>query len=342
MDTTLPALDDGDGGVLDHEQAGPTAARMYLGAELRHLREDARVTREDAGEAIRASASKISRLELGRTGFKLRDVADLLELYGLHDEAERATLLALARHANTPDWWHSYSDVVPAWFDAYLGLEQAASLIRSYEVQFIPGLLQTEQYARAVLRLADDATGERLERRLAVRMHRKQILHRPSRPHLWAVIDEAALRRPIGGAAALRGQIEHLITIAELSHVKIPLLPFRSGGHAAAVARSPCCVSPAARFPASSTWNSSPPPSIPGAPNISSTTGTCSTGWPPRRRRPPRPSRACGGCATRYDRGQRQWSSGRGPRLRMVLIAKVLRASTTDGIARIWLSSSSS
>ena len=161
-------------------------------------------------------------------------MADLLELYGLHDEAERATLLALARHANTPDWWHSYSDVVPAWFDAYLGLEQAASLIRSYEVQFIPGLLQTEQYARAVLRLADDATGGRLERRLALRMHRKQILHRPSPPHLWAVIDEAALRRPIGGAATLRGQIEHLITIAELSHVKIQLLPFRSGGHAAA------------------------------------------------------------------------------------------------------------
>jgi transcriptional regulator with XRE-family HTH domain len=234
MDRTLPALDHGDGGALDHEQAGPTAARMCLGAELRQLREDAHISREDAGEAIRASASKISRLELGRTGFKSRDVADLLELYGLHGEAERATLLALARHANTPDWWHSYSDVVPAWFDAYLGLEQAASLIRGYEVQFIPGLLQTEQYARAVLGLADDAAGERLERRLAVRMHRQQILHRPSPPRLWAVIDEAALRRPIGGAATLRGQIEHLITIAQLSHVKIQLLPFRSGGHAAA------------------------------------------------------------------------------------------------------------
>src|SRR5260370_42575524 len=109
MDRTLPALDRGDGGVLDHEQAGPTAARMCLGAELRQLREDAHISREDAGEAIRASASKISRLELGRTGFKSRDVADLLELYGLHGEAERATLLALARHANTPGWWHCYS-----------------------------------------------------------------------------------------------------------------------------------------------------------------------------------------------------------------------------------------
>src|SRR5262249_56133796 len=101
-------------------------------------------------------------------------------------------LVARAWDANTPAWWPSYGDVVPAWFDAYLGLEQAASLIRSYEVQFIPGLLQTEQYARAVLRLADDATGERLERRLAVRMHRKQILYRPGPPHRLAGIEQPA------------------------------------------------------------------------------------------------------------------------------------------------------
>src|SRR3954453_10506905 len=122
---------------------GPTALRMMLGSHLRRLRERAGVSRTDAGWAIRASESKISRIELGRVGFKERDVADLLTLYGVTEEKERAALLTLAREANTPGWWHRYGDVMPSWFQSYLGLESAAALIRTYEVQFVPGLLQT-------------------------------------------------------------------------------------------------------------------------------------------------------------------------------------------------------
>lgn len=221
--------------VLDERLVGPTATRMVLGALLRRLRESQRITLDEAGEAIRASRSKISRLELGRTGFKLRDVVDLYKLYGVTDQAERATLLGLARQANTPGWWHAYSDVVPHWFEAYLGLEQAAGVIRTYEVQFVPGLLQTAAYARAVITLGHHhCTESELERRVDLRMRRQDILRRPHPPHVWVVIDEAALRRPIGGAAVMFAQLQHLIDLSELPHVTIQLMPFNAAGHAAA------------------------------------------------------------------------------------------------------------
>ncbi|WP_435877846.1 helix-turn-helix domain-containing protein [Streptosporangium saharense] len=219
----------------DYRRTGPTVARMLVGAQLRRLREARGVTREEAGDAIRASHSKISRLELGRTSFKRRDVADLLTLYGVADEAERATLLSLAEQANVPGWWQEYHDVVPDWFDAFLGLEQAACVIRSYEVQFVPGLLQTESYARAVVQLGRrDVSPPEVERRVALRMRRQEVLHRRNPPKLWMVIDEAALRRLIGGAVTMRAQIEHLIHLAELPHVTLQIMPFCAGGHACA------------------------------------------------------------------------------------------------------------
>src|SRR3982751_6209846 len=132
---------------------GPTVLRILLGAQLRGLREAKGVSREDAGWEIRSSESKISRMELGRVGFKERDVADLLTLYGVVDEHEREVLILLARQANQPNWWNRYGDVLPTWLQSYLGLEAAATVIRSYEVQFIPGLLQTPDYARAVILL---------------------------------------------------------------------------------------------------------------------------------------------------------------------------------------------
>src|SRR5258708_26793430 len=132
---------------------------MLLGAHLRRLREAQGVSREDAGWEIRSSESKISRMELGRVGFKERDVEDLLTLYGLDDEEERTRLLTLAREANNPGWWHRYGDVLASWFQSYLGLEAAATMIRSYEIQFVPGLLQTEDYARAVVLLGHAAGG---------------------------------------------------------------------------------------------------------------------------------------------------------------------------------------
>lgn len=231
----LPETRDGQvGRTLGYEQAGPMAVRMLLGARLRKLRESVGVSREEAGYAIRGSESKISRMELGRTGFKPRDVGDLLELYGVSED-ERATLLAMAGHANTPGWWHAYSEVIPAWFTPYLGLEQAAEIIRTYEVQFVPGLLQTPDYARAVLRIGAGETGELdTDQQVSVRIRRQQILRRPSPSRLWAVIDEAALRRPIGGASVARAQLRHLIEMARLSHVHIQVAPFSSGGRAIA------------------------------------------------------------------------------------------------------------
>jgi transcriptional regulator with XRE-family HTH domain len=231
----LPETGDGqEGRALDYEQAGPMAVRMLLGARLRKLREAAGVSREDAGYAIRGSESKISRLELGRTTFKLRDVRDLLDLYEVSQD-ERATLLAMAGQANAVGWWQDYSDVVPSWFLPYLGLEQAATLIRCYEVQFIPGLLQTPDYAYAVLTIGDDGIpGPRTERRMHLRMLRQQILQRPSPPRLWAVIDEAALRRPVGGADVARTQLEHLIEMARSSQVNIQIAPFSGGSKAVA------------------------------------------------------------------------------------------------------------
>ncbi len=135
-------------------RSGPTALRIALGAHLRRLREASHITPAEAGEAIRATHSKISRLERGRSGAKQRDVADLLSLYGVTDEAEREEMLALARQASTPGWWQQYHDILPRWFELYVGLEKAASIIRTYEVQFVHGLLQTEDYARAVILIA--------------------------------------------------------------------------------------------------------------------------------------------------------------------------------------------
>jgi hypothetical protein len=208
---------------------------MLLGAHLRKLRETKGVSREDAGWEIRASESKISRMELGRVGFKERDVTDLLTLYGLDDADERDRLLALARDANMPGWWHRYSDVLPTWFQPYLGLETAAALIRTYEVQFVPGLLQTKEYARAVVTLGHGrASAEEIERRVSLRMARQQLLTRPDPPQLWAVVDEAALRRPIGGQEVMRAQLEALIEATKLPNIRLQVIPFLAGGHAAA------------------------------------------------------------------------------------------------------------
>jgi hypothetical protein len=215
--------------------AGPTVLRMLLGAHLRRLREAQGVSREDAGWEIRSSESKISRMELGRVGFKERDVADLLTLYGVDDEEERSRLLALANEANAQGWWHRYGDVLPSWFHSYLGLEAAAAIIRSYEVQFVPGLLQTSDYARAVILLGHE--GDRVEaneRRVGLRLARQQLLARHDPPQLWAVVDEAALRRPIGGSKVMRNQLEALAEACQRPNIRVQVIPFDSGGHAGA------------------------------------------------------------------------------------------------------------
>src|SRR3954471_2218719 len=221
--------------MFGHHRGGPTVLRIVLGSQLRRLRDQRQITCEEAGEAIRASHSKISRMELGRVRFRRRDVADLLTLYGVHGEDEREAMLALADQANEPGWWHSYSDILPSWFEVYIGLEEAASRIRAYEVQFVPGLLQTEDYARAVTLLGHpDAPGHEVERRVGLRMRRQSLLSAEEAPHLWAVVDEAVLRRPLGGTQVMRKQLKHLLDITDSPNITLQVVPFELGGHAAA------------------------------------------------------------------------------------------------------------
>ena len=213
--------------------AGPTVQRLVLGGHLRRLREEASITTEQAAGAIRGSHSKISRMEHGRVGFKDRDIADLLTLYGVTSGEEREVLLKLAREANTPGWWQGYSDILPHWVEPYFGLEAAASIIRIYELQFVPGLLQTADYARAIIRLGNASTEEDVTRRAEARIARQEILTRENPPRLWAVMDDGALRRSIGGKAVMREQIRHLARMCEHPAVTLQILPFQVGGHPA-------------------------------------------------------------------------------------------------------------
>jgi hypothetical protein len=216
-------------------RGGPTALRILLGAELRRLREAKQITLEGAGYVIRASGSKMSRLETGRVRFKSRDIADLLTLYGVTNEQERTALQELARQASEVGWWRDYADVMPSWFEPYVGLEEAAASIRNYEIQFVPGLLQTADYARAVVSLGTpDRSAEEIDRRVSLRMTRQAVLTRAAPVHLWAVLDEAVLRRPIGGADVMRGQLEHLIEVSAQPNVSLQVVPLDRGGHAAA------------------------------------------------------------------------------------------------------------
>ncbi|MEV6317318.1 helix-turn-helix transcriptional regulator [Streptomyces sp. NPDC051776] len=213
--------------------SGSVVRRILLGSHLRRLREARGVTREAAGYSIRASESKISRMELGRVSFKARDVEDLLTLYGVTDEDERDALLSLVREANVAGWWHSYGDVLPGWFQTYVGLEGAACLIRGYEVQFVPGLLQTEDYVHAVVvRGQPDAPRSEVDRRVALRVERQKLLVAERAPDFHLVLDEAAFHRPYGDAEVMRGQLRHLIEFSERPNVRLQIMPFGFGGHA--------------------------------------------------------------------------------------------------------------
>ena len=215
---------------------GPTVQRMLVGAKLRRLRTDMGLSREEAGQAIRASEWKIHRLENGQVGFKERDLVDLLALYEVTDPDEIDELLTMAREANTPGWWQHYGDVLPQWFRTYVDLESAAALIRTYEGQFVPGLglLQTDDYMRAVIHDHLESS-EEMGRRIRLRLARQTLLTREHPPRLWAVVDEAALRRPVGGREVMRGQVERLLDATKLPNVTLQILPFAAGAHSAMV-----------------------------------------------------------------------------------------------------------
>ena len=221
--------------VQSERGGGPTVRRMLVGAQLRRLRTDMGLSREEAGEAIRASEWKIHRLENGQVGFKERDIIDLLRLYGVTDSGEVAAFLMLAREANEPGWWQHYGDLLPQWFRAYVDLESAATLIRTYQGQLVPGLLQTDDYMRAIIHGAHLESSEEVGRRVRLRMARQTLLTREHPPRLWAVVDEAALRRPVGGREVMRGQLERLIDATKLPNVTLQILPFAGGAHPAMV-----------------------------------------------------------------------------------------------------------
>jgi transcriptional regulator with XRE-family HTH domain len=219
--------------IFGTRAGGPTVQRLVLGSQLHKLREERGITAEQAAEAIRGSHSKISRMERGRVGFKERDVADLLTLYGVTDSEERAALLNLAKDANTQGWWHAYSDVLPSWLEPYVGLEAAASVIRTYQTQLVPGLLQTEGYARALIRQGAASSEDEIARRGELRVSRQGILRRPDPPQLWVVIDEGALRRPVGGREVIREQLAYLREMADHPAVTLQILTFGAGAHSA-------------------------------------------------------------------------------------------------------------
>jgi transcriptional regulator with XRE-family HTH domain len=206
-------------------RGGPTVLRILVGAQLRRLREASGITREAAAYALRGSEAKISRLESGRVGFKRRDIADLLTMYGVEGSA-RDVVLKLAEQANEPGWWHRYNDTMPDWFSTYVGLEQAATIIRGYEAQYVPGLLQTEAYATAVIDLGQAVRADEVAQRVALRMQRQELLYVPRPPEYWVVIDEAVLRRNMGGRQVMRDQLDHVLEACKRPNITVQVVPF--------------------------------------------------------------------------------------------------------------------
>ncbi|MEV6926582.1 helix-turn-helix transcriptional regulator [Dactylosporangium sp. NPDC051485] len=201
---------------------------QLLGDQLRRLRMERGIGREAAGECLDGSVSKISRIEVGEVGIKDRDLDRLLDLYGVADWRERAAIQHIAAVSGSRQWWHQYGDVVADWFDCYLALEWTAEIIRTYELRFVPGLLQSPAYAREVIRLRYCDPAE-VDRRLALRLHRQRMLFERERPVLWAIIDEAALRQQIGTRAVMDEQLAFLSEAAQRENVQIQILPIRAG-----------------------------------------------------------------------------------------------------------------
>jgi transcriptional regulator with XRE-family HTH domain len=209
---------------------GPTVRRRQLGAELRRLREESGLTIERVAKSLECSDSKVSRIENGQVGATPRDVRDMLELYEV-DAQRRDALIEIAREARQKGWWHAYRDVpvVPA----SIGLEESATAVRMYAALLIPGLLQTRDYASAVLRaLQPGLDAGQFERWVDLRIRRQSLLYRADAPARWAFLDEAVLRRPVGGAVVMAEQLRRLAEAADGPNVTLQVVPFAAGEHA--------------------------------------------------------------------------------------------------------------
>ena len=211
--------------------SAPTVLRMVLGKRLRQLRERAGVSFEEAARAIDVTPLTIRRMEKASVGLRIPYVRELLHTYGV-EEREIEDFLALAREANRPGWWYQYRDVLPEWFKAYVSLESEATLIRAYEPHYMPGLLQTRDYARTILRLGfPNESPEEIERRVELRVRRQELLDKPNAPTVWAILDETVLLRPVGGAKVMRHQIERVIDAISNDKVRIQIMRFSAGPH---------------------------------------------------------------------------------------------------------------
>ncbi|WP_055715269.1 helix-turn-helix domain-containing protein [Streptomyces torulosus] len=217
---------------MSEPRSAPTVGQVVLGRRLLDLRERAGIRREDAARILHVAPATVRRMETAEVALKIPYLQLLLKAYGVGDE-EAEIFVRLAEEANKPGWWQRFHDILPNWFSMYVSLEGAAALIRSYDPHFVPGLLQTEGYARAVM--VSGAIGQTrpddIERHVALRMQRQELLTRKDAPRLWFVMDETALRRPVGGPDVMRAQLDRLLEVTELSHVTVQVTTFDTGPH---------------------------------------------------------------------------------------------------------------
>lgn len=222
-------------------EGSPTVRRRRLGIELRRLREAAGMTGDEVAKRLECSHSKISKVENGKAVLKSVEVKALLEMYGVAEQSAQEQLLEMARQARGKGWWDTYDDVLPAGFDTYVGLEAEASSLRSFDAQLIHGLLQTEDYARAVIQAIIPGAGtDRINRLVELRMRRQQVLSRtsgPARFKLWAIFDEAVLHRPVGGREIMCAQLRRLIEASQMSNVTLQIVPYAKGAHGGLIGR---------------------------------------------------------------------------------------------------------
>jgi len=212
---------------------GPTVRRRRLGTELRKLRESNGYKLEEVAAQLGVASSTLSRIETGKAPTKSSYLNQMLEMYGVTEPAQRQVLVDMAREGHRKGWWAAYDDVLLSGFDIYVGLEAETASVRGYEVSVVPGLLQTQEYARAVLReMFPRHTLDQIERLVELRMERQRRFDDDPPLELWAILDEAVLRRPVGGWAVMREQLEHLLTMVERPGVTLQVLTFECGAHA--------------------------------------------------------------------------------------------------------------
>ncbi|WP_078972864.1 helix-turn-helix domain-containing protein [Streptomyces sp. MMG1533] len=218
---------------MSERRPAPTVGQVVLGRRLQELREAAGFKREEAAQVLRVAPATVRRMEMAEVALKIPYVQVLLETYGVGDD-EAAAFIDLAEEANQPGWWQRFHDVLPDWFSLYVSLEGAARIIRSYEPHFVPGLLQTEAYARAVMEAGTigQAGPDTIDRHVSLRMERQRLLERPDPPHLWVIMDETVLRRPVSmRGEVMRDQLDKLLEFAERDRITLQVAEFEEGPH---------------------------------------------------------------------------------------------------------------